>query len=381
MKRLLMKMDKPLYFITVFLCIFGLLMIFSASSMESVTRYNASPYYFFFKQGVFLIAGYIAFIIILKIPLKKYDKFILFIILAILGSLLLLLTYGELTNNAISWFKLGPISIQPSEFAKTMTILYLAIYYDNNKHQLNNYVVVLTPLAITAAIAGLVILQPDLGTAIIYTVIVFLIFLSLPIDKLIKGKIYQIIIGIIIIFAFVMLASGKSIMNSRQLDRLNIFNPCQRFETTGYHVCNGYIAINNGGLFGVGLGNSTQKYSYLPEAHTDFIFAIIVEELGLIISLVIFVFYILLLSRIIIIARRSPTIRGAVICYGAFIYISMHIIINLTGLLGLLPMTGVPLPFFSYGGSFILNLLIIMGLVERVQIENFNYYNKKDLTK
>ena len=121
---------------------------------------------------------------------------------------------------------------------------------------------------------------------------------------------------------------------------------------------------------GVGLGNSTQKYLYLPEAHTDFIMAIILEELGLIVGIVIMIIYTIILTSIIRIAYRSHNLMGSVIAYGTAVYIFLHIVVNLTGLLGLLPLTGVPLPFLSYGGSYALNLAILLALVQRVEIEN-----------
>ena len=167
-----------------------------------------------------------------------------------------------------------------------------------------------------------------------------------------------------------LLNNGVKILFDRQLDRLNFLNPCERIYSTGNQVCNGYIAINNGGLLGKGLGNSTQKYLYLPEAYTDFIFAIVVEELGVIISLVILLLMFLILWRIFLIAKRSKTKRGSLLCYGIFWYILLHIIVNLGGLLGLMPLTGVPLPFLSYGGSYLMCLISAIAIVLRVDIEN-----------
>ena len=135
-------------------------------------------------------------------------------------------------------------------------------------------------------------------------------------------------------------------------------------------MCNCYIAINNGGLTGMGLGNSTQKYLYLPEPYTDFIYAIIVEELGVITGVALILCYIFILFRILLIGRKSPNNRGAVICYGVAIYIFLHIAINLLGIMGVIPMTGVPLPFMSYGGSFSLCLIAGLTLVQRVSVEN-----------
>jgi len=147
-------------------------------------------------------------------------------------------------------------------------------------------------------------------------------------------------------------------------------NPFEKILDTGNQVCNCYIAINNGGLFGVGLGNSTQKYLYLPEPYTDFIFAIIVEELGVVTGVGLVLFYMFILGRILIIGKRSPNNKGTIICYGTAAYIFLHIIVNLMGIMGMIPMTGVPLPFMSYGGSYTISLIIALSLVQRVSIDS-----------
>ena len=136
-------------------------------------------------------------------------------------------------------------------------------------------------------------------------------------------------------------------------------------------------AFNNGGLLGKGLGNSTQKYLYLPDSHTDFIFPIVVEELGLLFGLFILLLYLFLLARILIVGRYATNNRNAIMCYGVAFYIFLHIIINLMGVMGMMPMTGVPLPFLSYGGSFTLCLVVALTIVQRVAIEN----NTKKLSK
>ena len=156
-----------------------------------------------------------------------------------------------------------------------------------------------------------------------------------------------------------------------QKGRLTYKNPCTRYtEDTGYQVCNGFIAINNGGLFGKGLGNSSQKYLYLPEAHTDFIFPIMVEELGLVFSIFFILGYMFILYRIFRIAKQSVNLRNSIICYGVGIYMFLHIIVNFLGILAVIPLTGVPVPFLSYGGSFTVNLILCMFIVERVAVEN-----------
>ena len=162
-----------------------------------------------------------------------------------------------------------------------------------------------------------------------------------------------------------------TITQDRQSSRIkDMQNPCEKILDTENQVCNCYIEINNGGLFGVGLGNSTQKYLYLPEPYTDFIFAIIVEELGVVTGVGLVLFYMFILIRILIIGKRSPNNKGAVICYGTAVYIFLHIIVNLMGIMGMIPMTGVPLPFMSYGGSYTISLIIALSLVQRVSIDS-----------
>ena len=154
-------------------------------------------------------------------------------------------------------------------------------------------------------------------------------------------------------------------------------NPCERYEDkTGYQLCNSIIALKNGGLTGKGIGESTQKYLYLPESHTDFIFPIIVEEWGLIVGLIIIFAYLFMLYRILNIAKNASNLGNAILAYGVFAYLFFHIAINLTGVLNIGPLTGVPLPFLSYGGSYTLTLLFSMGLVQRVHYETYKHKNK-----
>ena len=235
---------------------------------------------------------------------------------------------------------------------------------------MKSYTKSLFPLGVCFLITLLIFLQPDLGTAIIYTIIVGVIFLASPVIKEIKVKTIFALLGLIVFAGIALLGAGKSVLLERQLERFDFSNPCDKLLTSGNQVCNCYIAINNGGLTGVGLGNSTQKYLYLPEPYTDFIFAIIVEELGIISGSGIILMYMFLLYRILKIGRDSPTNRGALLCYGVAVYMFLHIAINLLGIFGLMPMTGVPLPFMSYGGSFTICLIAALTIVQRVSVEN-----------
>ncbi len=370
MKKIFKYLDKPLLIVTVIMFIFGLIMIFSASNVTAYMAYQVSPYIYFIKQSIFLIAGLILSIFMIKFNTKSYGFFSWGLMIITIISLAILLVIGNAKNQAVSWYDLGYISIQPSEFIKIITIVFLAYYYDKNKANLNSWTKSLFPIAVCMGISGLIFLQPDLGTTIIYSAIVGLIFIVLPIAKEIKYKTVFIVLGLLFFAIIAIIGSGKGILLERQLERFDFRNPCAKILDNGNQVCNCYIAINNGGLTGVGLGNSTQKYLYLPEPYTDFIFAIIVEELGVIIGVILILIYIFIIFRILLIGRRSPNNRGTILCFGVAVYLFLHITINLMGIMGLMPMTGVPLPFMSYGGSFTICLIAALTIVQRVSIEN-----------
>ena len=369
MKKIIKYIDKPLFIVTVLLFIIGLIMVFSASNVTAYMTYAVSPYNYFFKQGGFLLAGFLLFLIMIHFNTKSYGFFSWGLLLLGIASLVLLLIMGKAKNHAMSWFDLGPISLQPSEFIKIITIVFLAYYYDNFTKKEKSWTKSLFPIGVCLVVAFLIFIQPDLGTTIIYCAIVGIIFLAVPISNEIKYKIVFSAVGLLAI-AGVAIISGKGVLKERQFERFDFRNPCEKILSTGNQVCNCYIAINNGGLTGVGLGNSTQKYLYLPEPYTDFIFAIIVEELGLITGIGIILMYVFVLFRILLIGRKSPNNRGAILCYGIATYIFLHIAVNLLGIMGLMPMTGVPLPFMSYGGSFTLCLIAALTIVQRVSVEN-----------
>lgn len=380
MKSKFKNMDKFLFLLLIVYTVLGLVMVFSASSMTAVLQYGQSESYFFIRQLVFVIGAYIVGFVILFMPynlikvIKKTSKLLAYISI---GLLILTITFGEHINGATSWLQIGPIQIQPSEFVKTMTILYIAFSFNNPRKVFNGYRF-LIPFIYAVICIFLIAAQPDLGTAMILAIMCFLIFLSLPLKdknytklKIVAGSIA--VIGACMFFFGEEILKNTNILNEEQLSRLTYTNPCTRYsEKTGYQVCNGFIAINNGGLFGVGLGNSKQKYLYLPEAYTDFIFPIVVEELGSVASSIILIGFLIMLYLILKIARNSETLVGSLIAYGTFSLILAHLLVNLLGVLAIIPLTGVPLPFLSSGGSFAFNLIILMFMTLRVSAENKN---------
>jgi len=276
-----------------------------------------------------------------------------------------------MAHNAQSWFKLGGISIQPSEFAKVIVILFLAGYYGKRNDDLDNVKTLIIPIILVILVFGLVLLQPDLGTALIIGGICFLMFFSLPMSRKLIRKFSLLVIGLIgVVILTYVLTDGK-ILKEYQKARFNFFDPCERYqEESGYQLCNSFIAFTNGGMSGQGIGKSTQKYLYLPESYTDFIFPIIVEEWGAWVGSLIVVLYAFVIYRIYKIAREASDLHGSLIAYGVCVYLFLHVVINLLGVMGLAPLTGVPLPFLSYGGSYVISLIISLAIVERIAIEN-----------
>lgn len=376
------KIDFPLFFMMLIYIVLGLVMIYSASNITAVVRYGYAPYHFFIRQAIFILASlFVGFFIILKIPTRAYKAFAWPLMILLIGSLAFLFVYGKLTNHAISWYDLKFFKVQPSEFAKSIIVVFMAIYYNKLHYKkVKNLYAYLFPLILAGVVVVLVAMQPDLGSAAIIAGISFMTFISIPVVKTNMLKFMKIMAVLAVVGVMFFLYSGNSLLNSMQKGRLNFQNPCSRYtEETGYQVCNGFIAINNGGLFGVGLGNSTQKYLYLPEAHTDFIFPIIVEELGLIVGILIILGYAYILFRILKIAKSSENLRCSILAYGTFWYLTLHILVNLLGVLALVPLTGVPLPLLSYGGSFTVNAIIMLFVVERVSIENKINRTKREI--
>ena len=321
------NIDKWLLVVSILLFGIGTIMIFSASNVSFYMSGAASPYKYLIRQIIILCTGVVIGGFFLVLNLRSSTKFGSFCNYLLLISLFLLFVFGKVSNNARSWFDLGPFNIQPSEFFKIFSIVWLAKYLDNKNKNYSKITTILFPLVIFGSGIFLIFLQPDLGTSVILFMIVAGMFLLSAIPLKVKKYMVLLGIGFLIIIVLWGNVSGKGVISARQISRitsvLSSSSPCseENYYTTGNQVCNGYIAINNGGMKGLGLGNSIQKYLYLPEAHTDFIFCIIIEELGLVTGLIILLLYLLLLFRIIIIGKRSLNNRDALICYGGAFYI------------------------------------------------------------
>lgn len=380
--KALKNTDKILLMITIGLFVFGLLNIVTASSQVSVIRYSSSLYNYFVKQLVILVAGTILSCFIITIPTKSYKLLGVIAFVGIAGLSVAVSLYGNNYSGNQNWISIFGFMFQPSEFAKPVVIVCLAMLFEQFYHKLrtkgiDHYSMIAIILFVGCFFPAIIFMQHDLGTMLVIAAIFGCLFLASPILRTEKFKMLLLLGIIIMISGFFLIANAGKVFTNAQASRFHFFDPCSDYEKGGYQICNGFIAINSGGLLGVGIGNSKQK-SYIPESHTDSVFAIIGEEYGLLVTSFILFLYIVILYRILRIASLSKTIRGQYICFGIAIYLFLHILINLGGLFGLMPLTGIPLPFLSYGGSFTLALVLSLAIVQRVHIE---YLNSKKVHK
>ena len=380
LKKAYKDMDKVLLVIVILLFVFGLGNILTASSREAVVNGGASMTYYFRKQLIVIIASFIIAQIVLLLPTKRYYDLMFPAFLIFNGLLLWLVFFGEEINGAKNWIRIPGLgmSFQPSEVMKIIVLCSLAILFEKfyrhlknpKSNKINIYVIIVLCVLIPMA---LIFLQKDFGTMLILLIISFVLFMTSPILVQDKFKIMGYVCMILIASCLVVYLAKGYVLSDAQLARFkNFWRPCDTYETGGYQVCNCFIAINNGGFFGVGPGNSTQKYSFIPEPHTDSVFAIFAEEYGVLTSTFLFLAYIIIIKRIINISSNATTIRGRYIALGIATYITFHIVVNLGGIFGLIPLTGIPLPFLSYGGTYAITLIIAIAIVERIHIETKN---------
>ena len=349
------KIDKILLISVIILSLFGLLMIYSSSSIWATYKYN-DPYKYLKSQAIFLILGYFIIFITSKVDYhlyKKYSNHIL-IISIILLILVLIPGIGTIRNGSRSWFGIGSFGIQPSEFAKLGLIIFTSKYLTRNKIK---YIKssVLPILLIVLLIFGLIMLQPDFGTGVIIVItIVALLFVSgVNMSFFIK-------IGLLGLIGVVILV----IIAPYRLERITSFlNPWKDPLGSGFQIIQSMYAIGPGGLLGMGLGNSIQKHFYLPEPQTDFIFSIISEELGFAGILIVTTLFITIIYRSITISIKQEDNFAKYLSFGITFSLAFQTLLNLMVVVGLIPVTGVTLPFLSYGGSSLLISLVSIGIV------------------
>lgn len=356
--------DYTLIIIPIFLAAFGVVMVYSASMVSAVVEGYESTHYLI-RQSQWFFFSLIAFIFCTIFPYQYYQKFIKSIILLSIISLLAVLFFGKSAYNATrSIVIFRSFSLQPAEFVKLGLILYLASVYSKKQAYIHDFLTgVLPPLLIIGLLLGLIILQPDIGTTSILLLIAFTIIVSSGI----RPKHILLLTGIGLLFLAI--AIPNLITEGRISRFVGAYRPFEIPHDDGYHLIQSYLAIGVGGLKGEGLGQSIQKLGYLWGAHTDFIMSVISEELGLIGVLTVIGLLTVLVLRGLYIARNCENSFGALLAIGISAMIGFQSVVNLGAISGLLPITGVPLPFISYGGSSLLVMMMSMGILNNIAMD------------
>ncbi len=363
--------DYPLLVTYVILCLIGLVMVYSAS-MVAATKgtltggAEVSGTYFYTRQLPYVIMSFVivffmAFIMNVKI-LKKpnVQKWMM---IGIFALLLITLVIGKNINGSKSWINLGFMNLQASELLKIAIILYLPFMIEKKMPQVRNKIkLIAAPIILVSSCVALVLLQRDVGQTLLILIIFFSIifYAGIGVQNLLKYGIMVVIAGIVISILVLALGLLPSYLEARFSTLTNPFNA---EAGTGYHISNSLMAIGNGGLFGRGLGNSIMKLGYLPEPHTDFIFAVICEELGLVGGLFVILLEFFIVYRAFQLANKTNSYFYKLVCVGIASYIGSQTFVNLGGISATIPLTGVPLPFISFGGSAMISLSIAMGLL------------------
>ena len=350
------KFDKVLFLTVIILSLFGLVMIYSSSNIWAEYKFHDSFHYLKY-QSIFFIIGLIIMILVSRIDYRVYYKYsnIILIISFILLILVLIPGIGSIRNGSRSWFGIGSLGIQPSEAAKIGLIIFTSKYLSKNKN-------IFPVLLITFILFGLIMLQPDLGTGsiLVMSIIAILFVAGLSIKFFIGGG----ILGLVGIILLIIIAPYR-------MNRITSFlDPWRDPLGTGFQMIQSLYAIGPGGLFGMGYLQSVQKHFYLPEPQTDFIFSIISEEFGVVGAFIVVGLFFILLFRGIKIANNCDDLFGKYLAFGILFQMIFQAIMNLSVVVGLIPVTGVTLPFLSYGGSSLLVSMLSIGIILNISIRN-----------
>ncbi|MFW0072558.1 MAG: putative lipid II flippase FtsW [Coxiella-like endosymbiont] len=379
-KSVVFSYDRWIVICALSLLALGLLMVASASMVVSDRQFGY-PFHYFIRQLSYLSLGLTVTWIVTHIPVRVWKRYsrLLFLFSFILLIAVLVPGIGKVVNGSRRWISLGFISLQASEAIKSVAILYLASYIqryqDEVREELKGFV---KPMILMVILSSLLLLEPDFGAAVVI-IMTYMALLFLAGVRLWPFCILLILIA--------MSLALLAILSPYRLRRFTTFlNPWHNQFGSGYQLTQSLIAFGRGGLFGVGLGNGVQKLFYLPEAHTDFLFAVLAEELGLFGELLLIALFMLLIGRIIIIGRRaenSSCLFSAYIAYGVALWLGLQALINIGVSTGMLPTKGLTLPFISYGGSSILINCLVLGIVLRIafEIEEDNNINESLVTK
>ncbi|MFY9613911.1 MAG: putative lipid II flippase FtsW [Candidatus Dormiibacterota bacterium] len=357
------SVDKWLLATVAALCAFGLVMVFSSSEVSGYLEYGNASYYFQ-RQILWLVLGAVLGLLALGFDYHRLRGLAPIGAVVVVALLVLVLVphIGVVRNGARRWFGVGSFTFQPAEAAKIVAIVYLARWLEKSTERVRSFRKGLVPfLVMLSLLLGLVLLEKDLGTSAILAVIAVSMFL-------VAGARWTHLAGVlaVAIGAMAVLIKLEPYRYSRMLSYLN---PWSDALNTGFQGVQSVLALGSGGLFGVGLGNSIQKYQWLPEAHTDFIFAIIGEELGLVGTVLVLLLFCVLAYRGYRAALRAPDTFGLLLATGITTWLIFQAFVNMAAVTLTLPTTGIPLPFISFGGSSLSVSLAAVGLLLNISAQ------------
>jgi cell division protein FtsW len=350
------SVDRWMFTVTMILVFVGLVMIFSASAVMAKERFG-SAYEFLLKQLVWAVAGFAAMVVAMKVDYKRLQHpALVFSFLGLTTVLLVSVFFLDRAHGTHRWFHLGPLSLQPSELAKPALILFLAFFLENKSAAMDDWRNTLLPaVAPTAAFLALIVFQPDLGTAIACAGITACVLFVAGARFRYFG--YAFAAALLPLYFLIFHVSYRR-------DRILAFlNPYADPKGFGFHIIQSLIAVATGGVTGLGLMEGKQKLFYLPEPHTDFIFAVTAEELGLVGALAVIILFAVFLWRGTRAALRTQDNFGRFLAVGITSMIVLQAFINISVVLGLMPTKGIPLPFVSYGGSSLFVTLMCVGVL------------------
>lgn len=362
------KIDKMLLAAVILLVVIGLITIFSVSyGAESADLLN------FRKQLIFSVIGFGAMTVFASLDYRMLKNYSGMAYVSMMLLLALVLIWGKVTRGTVGWFDLGLFSLQPAEFAKIAIIVTLA----KSLSEMGNYCHLTKKILISGLYMGafifLIMMQPDLGSSL---VIMFIWFGMLAMFGLRRKEILLFIAMGLVAFA----GAWAFALKDYQKDRVMTFvNPQSDAMGSGYNVIQSMVAIGSGTFWGKGLGHGSQsQLNFLPEKHTDFIFAVIAEEMGFIGGALVLVLFAIIFWRLLVIANEAQDNFGKLLSLGAVFLLAFHVMVNVGMNMGLMPVTGIPLPFVSYGGSSMVAFMIMIGICESVYINGRRYRFERD---
>lgn len=362
--------DPYFIIIVIALVAIGLIMVASASMAISERQFH-QPFHYLFRQLLYMAFGGLVLLVLVRVPLKFWYESSGTLLFTGMFLLVLILVpgLGHQVNGSTRWLSFGPIGIQVSEFVKLAIILYLAGYLtrrnDEVRTQISGFI---KPMAILGVIVCLLLMEPDFGAATV------IMITALAMMYLSGVRLWQFAVLLLIV---IVAMAGLAVMSPYRMARLTAFlNPWAYQFNSGYQLTQSLIAFGRGGIDGVGLGGSVQKLFYLPEAHTDFLFAVLAEELGLLGILSVIALYLMLIWRILLMGRRAQLVGNhfaGFAAYGFGIWFGIQAFVNMGVNAGVLPTKGLTLPLLSYGGSSMLIIFIVIAILLRVDYESRQY--------